>query len=209
MGLSAKEMDEVGELVNQAFLNAFSNSRSVHHEKLLMFSFSLVKEQVPYFLFSGQLEGTQKLISLMYDDPEIRDFVLRITTFIFAKFGDTKNRWPQLVENLSEAVGFINPPAASRRNDKDNVDPITLTPEEIQHRAPTVEDVQEILLYNRWAVTMLLMHLYLMSPDDLNEIRSEFLSRKRIEDEHQAAVDAAAARRAAAAAQRNQQQQPA
>lgn len=209
MGLSAKEMDEVGELVNQAFLTAFSNSRQVHHEKLLFFSFSLVREQVPYFLFSGQLEGTQKLISLMYDDPEVRDFILKITTLVFAKMGDVKNRWPQLVENLAEAVGYIEPPKTARRNDRDNVDPITLTPDDVQHRVPTVDDVQEILLYNRWAVTMLLLHLYLMTPDDLNEIRTEQMKRKQAEEVEQARLERAAAARANAQAQRQGTQQAA
>lgn len=177
MGLSAKEMDDVGELVNMAFLTSFSNTPSIHHEKLLKFSFGLMRQEVPYFLFSGQLEGTKRLISLMYDDTVIQDFVLQVTMHVFAKFGDTKNRYPALVENLAESIGYIQPPAPKNKQEEET-SPIALTSPALLERLPDVSDVTDILLYNRWAVTMVLLMLYLMTPDDLAELRLEKMRRE-------------------------------
>lgn len=172
MGLNAKEMDEVGDLVNAAFLTAFSNSPSTVHAKLLKFSFGLLKQEVPYMLFSGKHEGTLRLVSLMYDDADIRDFVLQITMHVFSKFGDTKNRYAALVENIAEAIGFIELPTGSDRKSQESA-PIALMPEELQGVLPTVSEVADILMWNRWATTMALMMLYLMTPEDLNELVEE------------------------------------
>lgn len=190
MGLNAIEMDEIGELVNQAFLTAFSNSRESIREKLLLFTFGLIKQEVPYFLFSGQLEGTKRLVGLMYDDPDIRDYVLQITMHVFAKFGNVKGRYEALVENLAEAIGYIQPPLAKSNKDSDT-SPIAMTPPELLDRLPTAEDVTDILLYNRWAVTMALMMLYLMTPDDLSALMLE----KRQRDAAEAAEEARQAKK--------------
>lgn len=172
MGLNAKEMDEVGDLVNAAFLTAFSNSATVLHPKLLNFAFGLLRREIPYVLFSGKHEGTDRLTGLMYDDADIRDFVLQITMHVFSKFGDTKNRYAALVENIAEAIGFIEPPVATDRKSQENA-PIVIMPDELQGLLPTVADVIDVLMWNRWATTMALMMLYLMTPEDLNELLEE------------------------------------
>lgn len=195
MGLNAKEMDEVGELVNMAFLTAFSNAPKQQHEKLLKFAFGLVKQEVPYTLFSGQLEGTQRLNALMYDDADIRDFVLKITMHVFSKFGDVKNRYEGLVENIAEAIGFIQPPQVSSRRDE-ATQPIELMPDELKGLLPTVDDVAEILRWNRWAVTMALMMLYLMTPEDLGALIEERKQREAKELLEQQRALALEARRA-------------
>jgi hypothetical protein len=185
MGLSAKEMDDIGELVNMAFLSAFSNSPSTHHAKLLSFAFGLIRKEVPYHLFSGQLEGTKRLTSLMYDDPDIRDFVLKITMHVFSKMGDVKNRYPALVENLTEAIGYIDIPEAKDRKET-ATQPIALMPEELLGRLPLASDVSDVLLWNRWATTMVLMMLYLMTPEDLGTLLEEKKRRDAIEAAEQA-----------------------
>lgn len=185
MGLNAVEMDEIGDLVNQAFLTAFSNARETIRDKLLHFSFGLIKQEVPYFLFSGQVEGTKRLVGLMYDDPDIRDYVLQITMHVFAKFGNVKGRYEALVENLAEAIGYIQPPPPKSNKDAET-SPVAMTPPELLDRLPTSEDVTDVLLYNRWAVTMVLMMLYLMTPDDL----SALLIEKRQRDAAEAAEQA-------------------
>ena len=163
MGLSAQEMDQVGDLVNAAVLTAISTSAESLRPKLLQFSVSLMLKEVPYQLFSGQLEGTKRLEDLMYSDPAIRDFLLTVTMHVFAKFGDTQNRYEALVDNLAQAIGFIDVPEGKNA-------PVVMVPDELRERLPTVDDVRSILLYNRWATTMALMILYLMPVDDLNYI---------------------------------------
>lgn len=189
MGLSAKEMDEIGELVNMAFLTAFSNAPSTQHQKLLSFAFGLIRKEVAYHIFSGQLEGTKRLNSLMYDDPDIRDFVLKITMHVFSKMGDVKNRYAALVENLTEAIGYIDIPEAKDRKES-ATQPIALMPDALLGRLPLASDVTDILLWNRWATTMALMMLYLMTPEDLGALLEEKRQRDAIEAAQQAKLKA-------------------
>ena len=179
MGLSTEEMAECGELINLAFLSVYSNSLSSNHEKLLKFTFGLIKEQVPHLLFSGQTRGMKQLNDLMFNDPTITDFVLKITFHFFSKFGNTLERYPQLVENLASGLGYLKP-VESRDHQT-----VVATPPDFYERISSVEDVQALLLDNRWMVTMVLLMLYLMTPDDLAELQ-------------QAKIDAARAERAAA-----------
>lgn len=177
MGLSAQEMDQLGDVVNAAVLTAISSSAEVLRPKLLEFSISLVLREIPYQLFSGQLEGTKRLADLMYNDATTRDFILTVTMHIFAKFGNTQERYADLVDNLAQAIGFISSPTPRDRKDAETA-PAIIVPDELQDRLPTIEDVREILLYNRWATTLALMILYLMPPDDLNYIWQEYQVRK-------------------------------
>lgn len=177
MGLSAQEMDQLGDVVNAAVLTAISSSAEVLRPKLLEFSISLVLREIPYQLFSGQLEGTKRLADLMYNDATTRDFILTVTMHIFAKFGNTQERYADLVDNLAQAIGFIEAPTPRDRKDAETA-PAIIVPDELQDRLPTIEDVREILLYNRWATTLALMILYLMPPDDLNYIWQEYQVRK-------------------------------
>jgi|SRR6185312_31338 len=177
MGLSAEEMDRVGDLVNTAVLTAISTASEALRPKLLGFSISLVLREIPYQLFSGQLEGTKRLADLMYQDDAIRDFILTVTMHIFAKFGDTQTRYPALVDNIAQAIGFIDAPAPRDKKEAEST-PLVIVPDELQERLPTIDDVRDILLYNRWATTLALMILYLMPVDDLNHIWNEHLERK-------------------------------
>ncbi len=163
MSLNTEEMREVGELLNESFLSVMSNTQQQHLERILAFSFTLVKQEMCQNLFSGNLEGTDRLISLMYDDPIIRDFILKVGFHFFAKFGNTDERYPELVDNLAEAIGFIEPTGNGDQA-------VVLTPVEFLGMMPEITNVRALLLVNRWAVTLVLMMLYLITPEDLSEL---------------------------------------
>jgi hypothetical protein len=173
MGLTAVEMESVGELINESFLSVASNLPQAQMAKILTFAFGLVKQEVPYHLFNGNsLEGVKRANSLMFDDADTRDFVLKVTFHFFAKFGNTTGRYEALVENLAEAIGFLKPVETKERAS------LVVAHQEFMSRMPSVEDVRALLMDNRWMVTMALMMLYLITPEDLAELYREWQSRQ-------------------------------
>jgi hypothetical protein len=150
-------MAEAGEVINQAFLSVFSNSSPTLHQKILHFAFGLVRREIPSRLFSGSTEGMDRAISFM-DDPDIREFTLAVSFQFFARFGNSSQRYAELVDNLAQGIGF----------DKEHE--AAALPKEILDRMPSFQDVVDTLTPNRWMVVMALMMLYLITPQDMAEL---------------------------------------
>lgn len=165
MGLSAEEMVEAGELINLAFLSVFSNSQTANHSKLLQFSFSLIKEESPHVLFSGETRATKRLVDLMYNDPLITDFVMKIGFHFYAKLGNTPDRYAALVANLACGLGVVKP------EDTKEKPSLVAMPQESFDRMASTTEVEMLLSHNSWMTTIAMMMLYLMTPDDLSAIR--------------------------------------
>lgn len=167
MGLSAEEMRDVGELFNEAVLMAFDMRGATEVERFLVFIYAIQRREVPTTLFSGKLAGTKRLLDLVFNDPDKRDFIMLITFQFYAKFGNTAERYSELVSNLAEAIGFI------KKEDSNKEPSLVMAGEEYLNDMPSVEDVSGILMDNRWATIVVLMMLYLMPLDGFNEVYQE------------------------------------
>lgn len=189
MGLSAQEMVEVGEMFNDAVMMAFDGQAAGNIEMLLNYIYTMQKKEVPTTLFSGKLAGTKRLLDLVFNDPAKRDFIMLISFQFYSKFGQTAERYPELVENLAEGIGFVKKPDT-------NKDPsLVMAGEEYLNDMPSIEDVKDILTDNRWATIIALMMLYLMPMNGFAEIYKE-------KQEREAALARAAAVEAAKEARR-------
>lgn len=176
MGLSAQEMVEVGELVNESVSYAIDSFPSTSLESLVSYVYSLRTQEILTSLFSGHMTGIKRLNQLVFTNRLTEQFILTVTSHFFAKFGDTRNRYPALCENLGEAIGFIKP-------EKDS---LAMVSQDYLADVPSVDDVENLLLDNRWATMLALIILYLMPLNSFQEL----FNLKREEERKQAALDA-------------------
>lgn len=160
MGLSREEMQDAGEVLNESFFSVFGNFPEKVHPKLLSFSIGLAREEIPPVLFSGSADSLKRLISLGMDDTDIRTFLMLLGFHFFSRFGNTKARYAELVENLAQGLGIDSTISAD----------VCALPPDIAERLPTIEDATALLMANRWMVIMALMMLYLKTPQDMEEI---------------------------------------
>lgn len=194
MGLSTAEMKEVEEVLNEAYLKAFSRSPIGLHQKLLAMSFDLLRLETPTMLFNGYKPSIDRLLAIGMDDADHRRFVLEIQFHFFARFGFASERYDALCDSLAQGLGGL------QRDDKHV---LVAAPQSVWEQFGTYEDIKNLLLQNRWMVILALMVLFLVTPNDMAVIYGEWRQREalRLHEEQKAAQQEAARKTAAAAAQ--------
>lgn len=165
MGLSALEMEAVAELTNDAALYAMDAFPSDQHPALIAYLYSLRRQENLTMLFSGHLPSITRLSNLVFTNKPVEQYVLLVTAYFFAKLGDTKTRYPLLVDNLAEAIGFIKAP-----DDKTQAECVAFVTKDYLDDVPSIDDVRDIMMDNRWATTIALLILYIMPMNGFQEI---------------------------------------
>lgn len=93
--------------------------------------------------------GGSKMVDLVFEISQVRDFVFRLTSEFYTRFGSGDEG--SLMKTLCNSLCVFS--SAGKEN--------TLIPDSIASRLPEWKDIAEILRENKWLVVLTLTHLYI------------------------------------------------
>lgn len=148
MSLSSEELRDVGECFTQAFNHTMANTFGESKITATEFAYDIILRQHPWMMMTEQ--GQAAIISSVFGDQDVRDFVLTLAFNFFSYWGGERTQHEALAKTMAAASGFQTP---------------TLIPKVINERMSTEESAESILINNRWLVCLLLMKVWIQAPD--------------------------------------------
>jgi hypothetical protein len=150
MSFNTDEMTTVGDCVNQALKHQFANTFGATKEKCMTFVYDLILRGKPTMLLTDA--GLDEIITKVFGDAEIRDFVLELTYSFSVYWAGSESDHSALATVMAQSVG---------------VNLASQIPKAIAERMVTVEQATRLLAVNKWLVMLLLLFVWVEAPEEV------------------------------------------
>lgn len=148
MELAAEDIREVGECFTQAFNHTLANTFGESKLKVMEFVYDVVLRKHPWMMLTQQ--GLVDLVSEVFGNVDVRDFVLTLTFNFQAYLGHGREFHEGLATVMGVASGYQVP---------------SLIPKPVHERMVTDDVATSSLVNNRWLVCILLLKTWIQAPD--------------------------------------------
>lgn len=148
-----QEMEEVAEVLRQAFLAVHRNLDPEYQKRIDEFWLRLLKTGRPFMMVTT--EGLAAYTKAVFGDDMQRDFVMNLTSTFFFMWGADNDTRLALMRNLSQSVCvdlgvFLVKPSAYRAMPRANSD-----------RLADANDAYEVLVANSWLAVMAMSTMFM------------------------------------------------
>ncbi len=143
--------------VAQAFTSAYDHVQShmvdtKRREEISLFVTQVTAMMSLYISFApGQLE---RFIEVVFSKESIRDFVFRLTSAFCARLGG-QAEYEALAKDIAFSMCML-----PKKDQHGNDTFLVAMPDDIKNRLPSAEDILDLLLGNKWYLTVVMLHLF-------------------------------------------------
>lgn len=152
-GLDSTEMELVGTLFQEAIDFLFQSANEKTKKNVLPFMIKRILGDVPTVQMSPN--GVKELRNEVYNNVEIRDFLLNLSFVFFSRWAASDEKVLSLAANLARGLSqgtFVG----------DNI-AVSAVPDEVSNRLSKREDVFNLLASNQWLICVIMMPLFMSS----------------------------------------------
>lgn len=152
MNLNRTQMLEVEATITDAYDHVMSQFIGENSNRVRAFLISFTCSTSFYLAFTPQ--GFKQLLETVFGQADVREFVLRLSNSFHARFGDAHASYKSLLDTLVWSYNQREVADAAKTE-------YAAIPQEILTRLPLHADIQNLLVANKWLVTLAVLNLYL------------------------------------------------
>jgi hypothetical protein len=146
-------MISAAETFRDAYEHVLGNLVADTKERTIKFVMEIVLRQKPYMMVSK--EGLPKIMDVVFSSDEIRDFIFTLHFVFFSRWGNEDQDVNGLIGNLARGAGLAS------------FGKLNAIPVPINDRLTGVDDVNQILMDNKWLTIILMLQMFVVLDKEL------------------------------------------
>lgn len=156
--------------VNSVFSDAFNHTvnqiiESKQKEDIASFLLELNSTVSIYMIFTPS--GITDTVSMVFQKTNIRDFIFKLSTNFQIRLGvpSFSQEYRELIKVIADSVCHL--PSDISSEERINGSEYMAIPNEIYVRLPSIDDIENLLLKNRWMVILVLLSSLIPSTESI------------------------------------------